>query len=69
MSFVRLEPIKTALAERNFAEARKLRAELWRIVIDDLLDPEAWIIGSTPPNGIRSLVDQLDAIHIPEEEP
>lgn len=31
-----IEPIKTELAAGNFAEARRLRTELWRDALNDL---------------------------------
>lgn len=66
MSFLRLEPIKTALCMGNFALARKERTDLLRLIIDDLVDQENWQLGN-PPRRICELVEQIDAIDIPEE--
>lgn len=77
MSEFKLEPIKTALAMGNFAEARRLRTELWRDVLERIkgyvpsdLDRMASFdscIGGDWRNELAQSALLADSLDIPEE--
>lgn len=68
---LKLEPIKTALATGNYAEARRLRIELWRDALNDVAAGE-WSDYQFQADRVamkKRATDALlaDALDIPEE--
>lgn len=74
----RLEPIKTALAMGNYAEARRLRTELWRDALEriqayepsdsDLMASLDSCCGGDWRNELAGSALLADKLDIPEEE-
>jgi hypothetical protein len=66
-----LEPIKTALTAGDAAGARRERLELFRVILDDLLDEDSDHCQDLNYieyyQGWRGVVEMVDALGIPEE--